>query len=567
MKKITTLLLAVLLSFSLFLCTACVEKEEKPPTPPGDQSQTSTSGSDGNKEFQVVFFDMENSADGTVHYYGSDDNTYVPKTTGVKPADCYMIKTGNTEILVDAGFQFVGNNGQAYQDRIAKIYQQSVLQRLKAYCSDGVLEYLIVTHGDYDHIAGLAVDGGLLDHFASSDEQTLDLKYVIDFDSEKVVFLSKNNWITDESNLFLTTEIGNKYRTKRDNLVKNCNVKHIPASEFFKTQDIEENTFFNAMSDNRKELYDKAPAGSYQSYVELFYTFAKNEDGQGIVKYSSFGREMTTEYERKYKDLNIDIGQLKTEGEEESTRYYYSIPLENSTELQILYNWEYDHFYRHSIDSQDRNNISVCFAVTNGNKKFVSFGDLGGNGEGGVINYYKDTDLLKDVTCFKASHHGSTSNDENSAQLFKLMTPESVVVTGVAQINRDILATNDPMYSLLDGTATMKKKFFDNIKQGDEDTEVYCMQVATLVDSETSNLNFSVISKPFYGELIVEIKKRSSSIKSGFKGEVDAYVSSAKDELKHFKFSNCDGNDVLPFQQTLLYQALYGDATQKQNAD
>ena len=261
-----------------------------------------------------------------------------------------------------------------------------------------------------------------------------------------------------------------------------------------------------------------------------------------------------------YANLQIDIGELKCQGEQEEARYYYSIELPNKTELQILYNWEYDHFYRHSIDSQDRNNISVCFAITNGNEKFVSFGDTG-SAESGIISYYKDTDLLKDVTCFKASHHGSTSNGENSSDLFKLMEPKYVVVTGVAQTTRNILetagATNDPMYSLLSGTAVMKHTFFDNIDSADADTEVYCMQVATLVDQETSGLNFSVISKPFYGEIRVRCKKRSSSIDCLYKGEVEAYVSSLSDETKKLTFSNCEGNSMLPYQKTELYQAIY----------
>ena len=55
--------------------------------------------------------------------------------------DCTLIKVGNTEVLIDAG------PTQGNVDEI-KDY-------LEDYCTDGVLEYVIATHADTDHIAGL----------------------------------------------------------------------------------------------------------------------------------------------------------------------------------------------------------------------------------------------------------------------------------------------------------------------------------------------------------------------------------------------------------------------------
>lgn len=121
----------------------------------------------------------------------------------------------------------------------------------------------------------------------------------------------------------------------------------------------------------------------------------------------------------------------------ENDRYYYSIDL-NGAELRILYNWYYDFARRHGFDSQDINNPSVCFEIVKNDFKFLSCGDLGGNCENGLLNYYAGTNILSDVTLYKASHHGSTTNGENSKELFSIAKPEIIVVTGCAQSPKDV---------------------------------------------------------------------------------------------------------------------------------
>ena len=57
--------------------------------------------------------------------------------------DCVLIKSGNTEVLIDAGAKATTAPSQAMLDYVA------------TYCTDGVLEYVIATHAHEDHIAGL----------------------------------------------------------------------------------------------------------------------------------------------------------------------------------------------------------------------------------------------------------------------------------------------------------------------------------------------------------------------------------------------------------------------------
>ena len=63
--------------------------------------------------------------------------------------DCTLIKTGNVEVLIDAG----SRKGSA----------ETIVPYVQEYCTDGVLEYVIATHAHQDHIAGFigtaSVDG------------------------------------------------------------------------------------------------------------------------------------------------------------------------------------------------------------------------------------------------------------------------------------------------------------------------------------------------------------------------------------------------------------------------
>lgn len=56
--------------------------------------------------------------------------------------DCVLIKSGNTEVLIDAGAKTASiPTLKSYVDR---------------YCEDGILEYVVVTHAHEDHYAGFA---------------------------------------------------------------------------------------------------------------------------------------------------------------------------------------------------------------------------------------------------------------------------------------------------------------------------------------------------------------------------------------------------------------------------
>ena len=60
--------------------------------------------------------------------------------------DCVLIKSGNTEVLIDAGAKSNTAPTPEMREYVAK------------YCTDGILEYVIATHAHEDHIAGLVGD-------------------------------------------------------------------------------------------------------------------------------------------------------------------------------------------------------------------------------------------------------------------------------------------------------------------------------------------------------------------------------------------------------------------------
>lgn len=68
--------------------------------------------------------------------------------------DCVYIKAGETDILIDAG----SREGSA----------KTISQYVDQYCTDGILEYVIVTHAHQDHIAGFVgtkKDKGIFDQY------------------------------------------------------------------------------------------------------------------------------------------------------------------------------------------------------------------------------------------------------------------------------------------------------------------------------------------------------------------------------------------------------------------
>lgn len=90
--------------------------------------------------------------------------------------------------------------------------------------------------------------------------------------------------------------------------------------------------------------------------------------------------------------------------------------LTDEIELEILYNYYYDH------PTSDENNNSVCFIINQGDRHFLFTGDLEKDGEEKLVEY----NTLPEVELYKAGHHGSKTSSNDC--LLSVIKPKIVCV-------------------------------------------------------------------------------------------------------------------------------------------
>lgn len=86
-----------------------------------------------------------NKPTGSDKLYGDDVNFIFMELGNVYAGDSFLIKSGDVELLVDAG------------SKTSSI--PTLKSNLEKYVTDGVIEYTVVTHAHEDHYAGFAGDG------------------------------------------------------------------------------------------------------------------------------------------------------------------------------------------------------------------------------------------------------------------------------------------------------------------------------------------------------------------------------------------------------------------------
>ena len=137
-----------------------------------------------------------------------------------KSGDCTLIKTGDTEVLIDAG----STRGSA----------DDVNKYLKKYCTDGVLEYVIATHAHEDHIAAFVGDDshpGVFSQFETG--------IIIDYTGKKT-----------------TSQVSKDYESARDAEVQ-AGATHYTALECWKEQNGAKRTYELGENITLNILYQK----------------------------------------------------------------------------------------------------------------------------------------------------------------------------------------------------------------------------------------------------------------------------------------------------------------------
>jgi competence protein ComEC len=134
--------------------------------------------------------------------------------------DCTLVKVGDTEVLIDAG----SRAGSA----------STIVSYINQYCTDGVLEYVIATHADQDHISafvGTSKIAGVFDSFVC--------ETIIDFP------------LTNK-----TTQTYQNYVAKRDAEVQS-GAKHYTALECWNNQNGAQRSYELADGITMNFLYQK----------------------------------------------------------------------------------------------------------------------------------------------------------------------------------------------------------------------------------------------------------------------------------------------------------------------
>ena len=216
--------------------------------------------------------------------------------------DCVYIKAGDADILIDSGATLAGAT--------------SVAQYVDRYCVDKVLEYVVVTHGDADHISGFV--------------GTQSAKGIFDrYECRTVIQFARTN---------ASGELFEKYCAARD-----------------------------------REI-----ASGARCYTALQCCNEQNGAQKEYV-------------------------------------------LCDGVTMEVLYQEYYDNY------TSNENDYSVCILLRQGDNKYLFTGDLEQSGEESLVRCNPD---LRDVTLYKAGHHGSANS--SSLRLLSAIRPQYVCVCCVA---------------------------------------------------------------------------------------------------------------------------------------
>ena len=316
--------------------------------------------------------------------------------------DSYIVKFGDSEILIDAGG--TKDSGDAIYDALNK------------YCNDHILEYMIITHGDADHLVNFTDTESGAGKWLN--EKNNICNTLIDFD------ILSDKTITTETykclNHIYDTEKGDysRYSTFRNSMLYEKKiVNYFTASQLTINKTDRDNLSISSL----KKANDEFIKGS-------------------VLRLDSQEVSILEEYYQKgYFELSYDPNNNS------------NIPgsLKNKmAKFEILYNYFYDHSRdtgedEYTAEAVDKNLLSVCSMVSyeqkNIERKFLFTGDLEEYdsaksytrvfGETKLIEYNQE-EFKTPFMFYKAAHHGSATS--NSVFLLDVIRPEYVGISASA---------------------------------------------------------------------------------------------------------------------------------------
>lgn len=292
-----------------------------------------------------------------------------------RSGDSCIIKYGDTEVLIDAGA-----NSES---------REIIISKVKEYCTDGVLDYLIVTHPDFDHLAGLVNENGLLRFFEKNSDK-YSIGTLIDFDTAEDDTVDKE-----------TRDAFKTLFTKDD--------------EEDEEEAEKKKTGYGPYSRLRNKL-----AGLDAPYTVEGLTEGEenSSDGDDSKENKKVIQNYYTASQCYWKKRGLSAAP------KEGAQNVFSLGSgANAPKLTILYN-DYN-----LNPIQSKNMTSVCCLIEYGEHSFLFTGDLEATGEKKLISNNKDI-IPEKVTLYKAGHHGSKTS--SCQEFIDHIKPQHVVFTCAA---------------------------------------------------------------------------------------------------------------------------------------
>lgn len=369
----------------------------------------------------------------------------------VAMGDCTFIKYNDVEILIDSGQIRKGSTdlGVKNASQIVEVIGEKI---------EGDLDYVIVTHGDQDHLENMEIifSGLLL--------KGKRITNIIDFDSlyYEAFYMAKN-----EPDKYYEESLQTVFESRANN--PECDV-NISIDEYEETKD---NKVLRKYTQKRDE------------FVKIYGT-----------KYYCVAERLSDE---------IAYTPIFKFDQEKSSNAIFT---HDDFELQILYNKNYfDLLNKEDMESAKSsqkisayfNAKSVCSLIKFGKSKILFTGDLyevSGNkkmeGEANLIETYKESGLLENITLYKAAHHGSDTS--NSKAFIQHIKPKYVAISGMANSDSGKERWGFPRQSALDNLRMATENIYITgcVNRGGLEQDYYGTITFTLYKDERVSVKSSV---------------------------------------------------------------------------
>lgn len=299
----------------------------------------------------------------------------------------------------------------------------------------------------------------------------LDIFYLNKLETETFTF--NDSWVTDtvitESDLSIHfLELGNHYtgdsvyiKCGENDILIDAGSTNQSASRIIEYVDnfVNDNTLeyviaTHAHEDHIAGFYDESGrTGIFSHYkVETIIDFPKtnktNLNSTTVIgKYYSARDNEITQGAKHYTALDC------YNNKNGASRTYQ---LSQTVELEILYNYYYDHSY-----SSGENNFSVCVMLNQGENHYLFTGDLEESGEKKLVTYYKENHGgFPKCTLYKAGHHGSGTS--SCPELLEAIDPDYICICTCAGTSEytDNKDNQFPYQSFVDNVAPYTDKIF-----------------------------------------------------------------------------------------------------------